>query len=194
VTPEETKELFGYLARIAAAMEKQNHETELHWKRAEAGKKGGLATAKKARRSHSGKFVSALSIPDREHSLLEIQPSKTEQLPSKPENSGIGLLIKVYIDAWRQRYQTKAKPDITKAIGVFRGLLKQRKPEEIAELLQVFCQMEDKWFGTKGHDIVTFGANIGKIALAHDKGHERPNGEKSWMEIVEERGYDKKRV
>jgi hypothetical protein len=96
-------------------------------------------------------------------------------------------LIGAYIRAWQARYRTNARPDVTPAIGVFRKLLKERSAEELSQLVQVYCQMDDKWFQTKHHDIGTFGANVGKVAVAREKGHERPNGERHWMEIHEER-------
>lgn len=104
-----------------------------------------------------------------------------------PAQNVVHGLIGAYVRAWQARYRTKARPDITPAIGVFRRLLKERPAEQLAELIQVFCQMDDPWFQTKHHDIATFGANVGKVAIARDKGYERPNGERHWMEIHEER-------
>jgi hypothetical protein len=112
---------------------------------------------------------------------------RTAALPRPAENGAVHGLIGCYIRAWQDRYKTKARPDIAPAIGVFRKLLKERSAEELSLLLQVYCQMDDKWFQTKHHDIGTFGANVGKVAVAREKGHERPNGERHWMEIHQER-------
>lgn len=108
----------------------------------------------------------------------------------QPGQASVSLVIAAYITAWQARYQTKARPEVTKCIGVFRALLKERPVDELVSLVQVYCQMEDPWFVTKHHDIGTFASNIGKVALALDKGHERPRGEKHWTEIYEERTRD----
>lgn len=126
-------------------------------------------------------------------------PSKETPVASRPpaENSGlvvdkptnaVQFLIATYIEAWQARYKTKARPEVKKCIGIFKSMLTQRKAQEIAQLLQVYCQMDDKWFLTKHHDVATFHENIGKVAVALDKGHERSNGEKHWTDIAKERG------
>lgn len=71
-------------------------------------------------------------------------------------------------------------------MGIFRQLLREKSPSELSELIQVYCQMEDPWFKTKGHDIATFHANISKVALARDKGREE--GPKTWQELAKEEG------
>lgn len=111
---------------------------------------------------------------DRVIELLE-QPHAVKEKGEKKKttpNPGIGRLIKAYVDAWQARYKTKGRPEVTKAIGIFRSLLTERSEEELIELVQVFCQMQDPWFVTKRHDIATFRENIGKIVLARDKGFE----------------------
>lgn len=111
---------------------------------------------------------------DRVIELLE-QPHAVKEKGEKKrttQNPGIGRLIKAYVDAWQLRYQTKGRPEVTKAIGIFRSLLAERAEEELIELVQVFCQMQDPWFVTKRHDIATFKENIGKVVLAREKGFE----------------------
>lgn len=123
---------------------------------------------------------------DTESVSLRIPVSK---LPIPSTTNPVGYLIGIYVKSWQTKYATKARPNVTKAIGVLKKILEERNVSEVAELIQVYCQMEDKWFATKHHDIVTFGENIGKVAVAHDKGHERPNGEKHWTELAKERGH-----
>jgi hypothetical protein len=164
------------LERVASALEKSGHQTELHYKRQEAGRKGAAVVA----RGPGGKF--APKEPPAEPTKT---PAKTGKTPAKGQN--VGRLITCYVDAWRARYKTQARPEVQKCIGVFQRLLAERSVEELCELVQVYCQMDDKWFGTKHHDIGTFAANISKVVVAHDKGHERgASGERSWIEIAEE--------
>lgn len=84
--------------------------------------------------------------------------------------SDISHLIRIYIETWQKRYQTKARPEITKAMGIFKRLRRDYSLLQLSDYLQVYCGMDDKWFCEKRHDVVTFGENIGKVALAADKG------------------------
>lgn len=90
----------------------------------------------------------------------------TARLPGK----NIQALIKIYIDSWRLRYSTTARPDISKANGIFGTLLKSYTFEQLSELLQIYPQMTDEWFDKRRHDLSTFHGNVSKVALARDKG------------------------
>ena len=57
-----------------------------------------------------------------------------------------------------------------KARGILLRLVRDHKPEHLADLLQVYCQMRDPWFETKKHDLVTFEGNYNKVALAFTSG------------------------
>jgi hypothetical protein len=94
------------------------------------------------------------------------QMGKTTQT----QGHAIQFLIKSYIDFWRLRYRTSARPDISKATGVFKVLLASYSADQLRELLEVYVQMDDKWFATKRHDLATFREHVGKVALARDKG------------------------
>jgi hypothetical protein len=144
--------------------------------------------AAKARTTKKDVIVSAPEYVAKAMDLALNRAVEQQVVPElAPPTNGIQSLVGAYVLAWQARYKTKARPAVTKAIGVFKLLLRERSVAEITELLQVYCQMNDPWFQTKSHDVVTFGENIGKIAIARDKGHERPNGEKHWTEIYAER-------
>lgn len=117
------------------------------------------------------------------------KPMGGKNLKSADEQKkALGIVIGAYVTAWQDRYRTKARPELRKAYGVFKKLLEDRSADELTALLQIYCQMNDAWFVTKHHDAVTFAENIGKVAVAADKGHEcGKNGERSWVEIVRER-------
>lgn len=158
-----------------------------------------LVELEEERSAHRGRPLTPAQLAQRRNAIQKRYEKPTEAtesvevacqptLPTVPEvKPPLPLLIGVYVKGWQERYKTKARPEVTKGIGVLTKMLKERSVGEVAELLQVYCQMDDPWFQTKKHDIVTFGESIGKVALAHDKGHERPNGERHWTEIVKER-------
>lgn len=152
----------------------------------------------KVLKSEKSKPLSIAQIEQRrkacEARLRKTAPKPPSRSPSKPAALALSeptnptqILIGTYVASWQARYGTKARPDVTNCIGVFRKLLRERSVTEISELVQVYCQMNDEWIKRLHHDIGTFSARIGQVALARDKGFERPNGEKHWTEIVAER-------
>jgi len=88
------------------------------------------------------------------------------------KNTSVAALIGCYVKHWQERYQTKARPDTISAPAIFKALLKDRTQEKLEALLQIYCQMEDRWFTEKRHDLATFKFNIGKVDLALHAGHE----------------------
>lgn len=188
-------ELLEVLRDIAASLKTlagNSRPAELHRKRVEAGRKGYAASAGKVVRGEDGKFVpkppgkTEQTTGQIKNQTLLPAMSRPEIMTGREPGQNVHFLIATYIDSWRKRYKTKERPDLRQAMGVFKVLLKERSVQQLSELVQVYCQMDDKWFVTKHHDIATFSANVGKVAVARDKGHERPNGEKSWIEIVKE--------
>lgn len=183
-----------WLIRIATALERiadamESGEKNVTRLQVDSKRKAGKARVAKAKRGPGGKFLPAQPSTT-QHVLVNLNDPKNAlkvQNQLVAYNNGVSTLIATYVRSWQAKYKTKARPELRPAMGIFKACLKERSVEELHELIQVFCQMDDKWFLTKHHDIATFGANIGKVALARDKGHERPNGEKSWQEIAKER-------
>lgn len=123
---------------------------------------------------------------------LEAQPAKKRMMRTQVREGSVNclqLLIGTYIEHWQKRYTTKARPQVTKCIGVFKAMLEERRSDEIMQLLQVYCQMSNPWFVTKRHDIASFAENINSVVIARDKGYEpsNPTSEKSWMEMAKEK-------
>lgn len=105
-----------------------------------------------------------------------------------PKNrSEMQVLIGTYVKAWRERYKaTNARPDLGgKSQGILRRALQQYRWDQLALMLQVYCQVDDKWFNTKKHDLATFEQNLNKIALCMEKGRSEP-GVRTWEDIVDE--------
>lgn len=95
--------------------------------------------------------------------------------PPKSEGAG-GKLISEYILAYRRRYGETTRPEITgKTAGQVKQLLKAVTIDRAIQLVQVYLQMDDRWFETKCHDFGTFVENLTKVGLALDTGH-TPSG------------------
>lgn len=125
-------------------------------------------------------------------SLVPVPKQETSATPASPLGGASGkqasFLIAVYVKAWQARWGTKARPDLgSKSQGVLKRCIKggDRTIEQLALMLQAYCQMDDKWFVTKTHDLITFEANLSKIALALDKGRSNPT-ERTWQDILAE--------
>jgi hypothetical protein len=156
------------------------------------GKKGG-----RPRKENNPVVNLGVSIP-----LTEIEPrsnpsTSTSTSLKKEKNETLrgdesftsSDKVKKFIGAYVKAYELKFKvrPDLKdrKLTGQLKNFAKGYGDIERACLLiQVFFQMEDKWFETKTYDFTTFLANTQKVALALDKGEQikpKTNVEK-WAE------------
>ena len=86
------------------------------------------------------------------------------------------VFIGFYITAYQKRYGKQCRPDVGgKAQGIMRAILKDIPTTRACQLIQVYCQMDVKWFVTKAHDIGTFRENLNVIGNALDTG-QNPGG------------------
>lgn len=111
---------------------------------------------------------------------------------SKVDNSQV---IATYCSSYKARYN--ARPEIDgKTMGLVNGLLKTHSSEKLCDLLQVYLQMNDKWFVTKCHDFATFKENLTKISTAMQTGVDigAPPKKKTWQELADEREAEEKRM
>lgn len=94
---------------------------------------------------------------------------------SASQDSG-AKLIAAYIRAFKAKYGDQTRPEITgKTAGQVKALLKSVPIERAVQLVQVYLQMDDRWFETKHHDFGTFIENLTKIGVALDTG-QQPGG------------------
>lgn len=154
----------------------------------EAGKKGGLAKAKRplagasARKhtpsvrcqnlaSSSSSFSSSSS-----ESKSESKKTPSGGLPSAPTvKSPVGLFVATFVQAYQARYGPAARPNLVgKVQGQIKRFVTETPIDRACELIQVYCQMDDKWFTTKCHDFGTFLENLSKVGLALDTGEAAP--------------------
>jgi len=174
-------------------------DTQFGWlkHRVDAGRKGGQTKAKnqaaskaKTSKANSSKTKQAQASisPSFSYSYSSIN-SDTKYLYSKgtsesstdvdgaPEGglirSPIGFFIANYVNAYQVRYGIEARPPLSgKVRGQIKRYLSEVPLERACDLIQVYCQMQDRWFETKAHDFGSFLENQAKIALALDTGRQ----------------------
>lgn len=106
------------------------------------------------------------------------------------DKNPVGYLIGVYVEAWRLRYQSAERPGVGgKEQGILKRLLGVCSVDKLAMLLQAYCQIDDKWFNTKHHDLATFEQNLNRVILSLEKGRSNPT-ERTWEDIVKEQKDD----
>lgn len=105
-------------------------------------------------------------------------------LPADPPKAYPGReFVKVYISAFQKRYGSNTRPSLDgKVQGLIKNLLKTTPLERAKNLIEVYFQMDDKWFETKTHDFVTFMSNLDKIGIALDTGMKTNSLDFSFME------------
>lgn len=102
--------------------------------------------------------------------------------------SPVGYFIYEYRKAFQKRYGEKASPDLRgKTQGQIKRFLKEVPLERAVALIQVYLQIDDKWFITKSHDFTTFDCNLSKIGVALDQGFSDSNKLKDyWADFLAE--------
>jgi hypothetical protein len=102
---------------------------------------------------------------------LEIENGNGQQ---RENNSS--KFIAVYVKAYQKRWGSNVRPQFDgKTLGQIREYLKSVPIERACNLIEVFCQMDQKWFNTKMHDFSTFVNNQNPIAYALDSGTDTGN-------------------
>jgi hypothetical protein len=125
--------------------------------------------------------------------ITETAVETASQLPATQDNSTNKSyqLIKLYCTAYKERYKTNPVID-GKTQGLVKNLLKATSLEHASNLIQVYLQMNDKWFITKHHDFVTFTQNLNMIQVAMSNGKETPkegqiDWDKFWKDVGEKK-------
>jgi hypothetical protein len=128
-----------------------------------------------------GQILVERSIPveEQQESLFPEVILEKEKTPKAKKNDAANecFFIATYVKAYQKRYGEKCRPDLGgKAQGVIKTLLKDTPIQRACELIQVYLQIDNKWFITKAHDIVTFKENLNVIGNALDKGTDSVGG------------------
>lgn len=133
---------------------------------------------------------SYVGTPTKQVAVVEKPPARKGRTPKPKEvrdaelNTSVRNVVAAYAMAYKNRY--KANPTLTgKDLGVLKTLIKDLGENKMAQLVQVYVQMEDKWFITKKHDITNFQQNISKIGVSLQTGQDDAR-KKTTQEELEE--------
>lgn len=166
-------------------------EEQFAWlfQRAEAGKKGGKASAaaRKTKGKNSKHRLSTAEAKSSETNPLTLSLSLSHSQDSSsnseiysvgegasaaPEiKNPVGDFIGAYVKAYKSRYGEKARPEVgVKIQGRIKTFLEDTPIDRACAMIQTYCAMNDSWFLTKGHDFETFMQNLTKVGLKLDTG------------------------
>ena len=95
------------------------------------------------------------------------------------EASRASRFVATYVSAYQTRFPGHRPEDINdgKVRGQILNWIKGYPLDRACQLIQVYFQMEAKWFDTKGYDFLTFRNNLNKVGQALDTGVD-PGGTK----------------
>ena len=89
--------------------------------------------------------------------------------PTPSQNTG--RFMGEYVKAFQKRYGDKTRPALTgKVVGEVKRFLQFTNIDRACDMINVYFQMDDKWFETKNHDFTTFASNLDKVGVALDTG------------------------
>lgn len=104
-------------------------------------------------------------------------------------NNAARNVLGAYALAFKNRYG--ANPTLRgKDAGAALRLLKDIAEERLSQMVQVYVQMDDKWFLTRKHDFDTFEKNINKISVALQTGVDDSRKKTSYEEFQEYKKQD----
>lgn len=95
-----------------------------------------------------------------------------------------------YVKAYQTRFPEGRPEDLRdgKVRGQILAWIADYDLERACQLIQVYFQMETKWFGAKGYDFLTFRNNLNKIGQALDSGHDPDGNQINWAKLERELG------
>lgn len=119
----------------------------------------------------------AVAVADSEKKSVAL---KSKELAKAEANEKAKTFVAAYVKSFQTRFPTSRPEDLQD--GKVRGqilnwIASYGNVERACQLIQVYFQMETKWFGTKGYDFMTFRNNLNKIGQALDSGTD-PDGNK----------------
>jgi hypothetical protein len=125
----------------------------------------------------------------KQESLGAIEPIGSGGLQPAPELQPSQIFIGTYVKAFQKRYGENTRPSVTRKVaGQVKNMLLDITLDRACALIQVYLQMDDKWFVTKCHDFGSFLENLSKIGLALDTGRSLDQKETiDWAELCGEK-------
>lgn len=180
---------FEWLVEARKNSKKGGDATRAKWeaKRNAKGEPGGIPTAS-PHHADATPNDSPLTLTLSPTLTLKKEKPKNKTKGASENGKAVSEVIAAYVNAYRNRYGPAARPVVDgKTVGSIGNLLRDHDPPRLVQLVQAFCQMNDKWFLTKCHDFHTFVANIGKVSLALDTGRDDPTGDRiNWERVFDE--------
>ncbi len=102
-----------------------------------------------------------------------------------PKQNDTGRFIGTYVRAFQNRYGNKTRPDLGgKTQGQIKSFLKDVPIDRACNLIEVYLQLDTKWFMTKHHDFGTFMNNLNPIGVALDTGASQDPSKINWADIA----------
>lgn len=90
-----------------------------------------------------------------------------------------------YVKAYQTRFPGRRPEDLNdgKVRGQMLTWVKDYPLERACDLIQVYFQMDARWFETKGYDFLTFRNNLNKIGQALDSGMDPDGNAVNWSKV-----------
>jgi hypothetical protein len=178
----------------------------------DAGKKGGIKSGAKRALSSAKRAKAGAKHPPSETNPLTLTLSPTLTLSSSSDSNSnseesIGVpavaatapaiitkadqaqkanrFVGAYVKAYQTRFPDSRPEDLNdgKTRGQILSWVKDYPLERACQLIQVYFQMDAKWFNTKGYDFLTFRNNLNKIGQALDSGKDPDGNEVDWGSV-----------
>ena len=111
-------------------------------------------------------------------------------LAKREAQSKAATFVGAYVKAYQTRFPEGRPEDLQD--GKVRGQIMnwisglpegEKSLQRACQLVQVFFQMDTKWFATKGYDFLTFRNNLQKIGQALDSGKDPDGNAINWGEV-----------
>jgi hypothetical protein len=99
-----------------------------------------------------------------------IPKDEQEKSATASASAHANALIAEYCERFKERY--KSNPTIGgKNAGIAKRLAKDLGLARAKDLIATYLSMNDSFFLTKRHDLVTFESNLNAVSVKHDTGH-----------------------
>lgn len=95
-----------------------------------------------------------------------------------------------YVSSYQSKFPGGRPEDLNdgKVRGQILNWIKDYPLDRAIELIQVYFQMDSKWFGTKGYDFLTFRNNLNKVGQALDSGKDPDGNTLDWERLRKRAG------
>ena len=171
--------------------EKRSSKRQPKSKQTQPNAKQNEANANQTQPSVSGSFSVSDSNTKTEESIgvpavADSHPAVSDKNLAKAEQAQkANQFVGSYVKAYQTRFPDSRPEDLNdgKVRGQILAWVKDYPLDRACQLIQVYFQMEAKWFGTKGYDFLTFRNNLNKIGQALDSGTDPDGHSVDWAKV-----------